>query len=123
VWCRAEPDLAETPTPTRHITPSAASSFTCKSNFSVSLQIFNILIKVLRFSFLANLIWATSAQGSAAFMANRCEFFLVPDSSTPLHLQLFIAHSPRCCGDPHGTHCLQQRLTHPWGHPWGHMWQ
>lgn len=47
---RAEQVLVKTHTPTRQKTPSATSSFTCKSIF-LSLQMFNILIKVLRFSF------------------------------------------------------------------------
>lgn len=45
---RAEQVLVKTQTPTQQKTPS---SFTCKSIFFVSLQMFNILIKDLRFFF------------------------------------------------------------------------
>ena len=55
---RAEQVLVKTQTPTRQKNPSATSSFTGKSIF-LSLQMFNILIKVLRFSFLSDLTLAT----------------------------------------------------------------
>lgn len=75
--CRAEQVLIKSQTPTRQKNPSATSSFTCKSIFFVvSLQMFNILIKVSRFSFLSKSDFGYfSLPDPAAITAKQCDFF------------------------------------------------
>lgn len=76
--CRAEQVLVKSQTPTRQKNPSATSSFTCKSIFFfvVSLQMFNILIKVSRFSFLSKSDFGYfSLPDPAAITAKQCDFF------------------------------------------------